>query len=61
MNYKPLNNNLVSNTRPQPQNPYDNSKTISMKHQNPSPSKVKMNSSITAKFLPNQKNPVEQE
>lgn len=39
------------------QNPYDISKTINTRLQNPSPGKIKMNNSVTAKMFPNQKNP----
>ena len=61
---KSFNNNFGSNTKNQIQNPYDISKTINTRQQNHSPNRNnnnnnnKMNSSITTKFLPNQKNPI---
>lgn len=56
---KSFNNNLGSNTKNQAQNPYDISKTINTRQQNNSPNRNKMNTSITTKFLPNQKSPIE--
>ena len=55
---KSFNNNLGSNAKNQAQNPYDISKTINTRQQNNSPNRNKMNTSITAKFLPNQKSPI---
>lgn len=59
---KSFNNNFGSNTKNQLQNPYDISKTINTRQQNHSPNRNnnynKMNSSITTKFLPNQKNTI---